>query len=117
MGKKIIVAGLFSVIFSPAFAQDWKPLNAEGIVAALSERALVYEDGARQTFRESGRTTYSVGAGDSQGSWRVEGDQYCSNWPPATTWSCYAFEWDAESGRLRFVSASGDVTVGTYVKE
>jgi hypothetical protein len=72
MGKKIIVAGLFSVICSPAFAQDWKPLNAEGIVAALTERTLVYEDGARQMFRESGRTSYSVGAGDSQGSWRVK---------------------------------------------
>jgi len=46
-------------------------------------------DNSRQTFETSGETRYENQRGPSSGSWRVEGDQYCSVWPPSRDWTCY----------------------------
>ena len=86
-------------------------LTGEGIVAALQDRALVYDDGATQDFRASGATLYNAGS-DSWGTWAVRGDQYCSQWPPTDGWTCYDV---ALSGRfVRFLSDDGSYSEGTY---
>lgn len=115
MRRLIVAIGL--CLATPALAEDWQVLGGADIAEALNERELTYENGAVQVFRESGATTYSVGSGLSEGRWRVEGDEYCSNWPPAATWSCYALERDVDTGRLRFAGASGDMSVGSYSDE
>ncbi|MDI3337374.1 hypothetical protein QKW60_13220 [Defluviimonas aestuarii] len=115
MRRLILTMGL--CLAAPALAEDWQALSGAEITEALAERKLTYENGAVQIFRESGATTYSVGSGLSEGRWRVEGDEYCSNWPPAAIWSCYALERDVETGRLRFAGATGDMTVGSYSDE
>ena len=115
MRRLVVAIGL--CLASPACAGDWQALSGAGIAEALEGRELTYENGAVQVFRESGATTYRAGSGLSEGRWRVEGDEYCSNWPPAASWSCYALERDAETGRLRFAGASGDMTVGSYSDE
>ncbi len=48
---------------------------------------MIGED-TRQRFYESGRTLYNDGR-DSWGYWRVDGDRYCSQWPPSESWTCY----------------------------
>ncbi len=115
MRRLILTLALFAA--GPVWAEDWRGLSGEEIAGALTGRELTYENGAVQVFRESGATTYRVGAGLSEGRWRVEGDKYCSTWPPSAAWSCYALERERETGRLRFVGAGGDLTVGSYSGE
>jgi hypothetical protein len=96
-----------------ALAEDWRALDGPGITAALAARVLQYQDGSTQNFFQYGRTMYEAGGGESWGKWWVEGDRYCSSWPPSDVAACYGVE--AQGLDLRFTSNSGDVTVGRYV--
>jgi hypothetical protein len=91
-----------------AFGDDWKALTGSDIATALSARELVYTDGTRQNFAADGATFY----GDTTGAWRVEGDQYCSIWPPSDRWACYGVEVNGLD--VRFVAADGSATQGRY---
>ena len=94
-----------------AMADAFEPLTGDQITAALTDRALIYDDGATQDFRLSGRTLYNAGR-DSWGYWAVRGDQYCSQWPPGDEWACYDLESDGVV--LRFVAEDGSYTDGVY---
>ena len=104
---------LILLVLWPAFAmaQGWQKLAGADLRTALEGRALVYDSGAWQEFRSSGRTLYTAGE-DSWGSWRIQEDQYCSQWPPSDLWACYDLYVD--DARLRFIGTSGDITDGTY---
>lgn len=99
---------------------DWTPLTGAEIRKALTGRTLVYldkEDPTRrvdtiQDFRASGATLYTFKGRESWGYWRVENDQYCSQWPPNDLWACYAMERDGET--LRFVGERDDITAAQY---
>lgn len=93
-----------------ASAEPWEQMTGAEIAAALTGRTLVYDSGWQEFF-ESGRTLYNAGR-DSWGTWRVEGDRYCSQWPPSDSWSCYAMSRDAATGALRFIDPAGNATVG-----
>jgi hypothetical protein len=97
----------------PALAEDWRRLDDAGISAALSARVLQYEDGSTQNFFPDGRTLFAAGAGESWGKWWVDGEQYCSTWPPSDVAACYGV--DAQGLDVRFTSKGGDVSVGRYV--
>ena len=104
------------MLASPVLAQTptWEPLTGADIAAALTDRTLQYET-AWQRFSASGRTLYNAGR-DSWGYWQVQGDQYCSLWPPQDLWACYDMERSGD--KLRFVGESaGDVTEGVYRDE
>ncbi len=105
------VAYALAFIATPAMAEDWITLDAKGIRAALSDRTVDY-GGTWQRFDASGRTLYHAGSG-SLGTWGTREDQYCSQWPPNTDWSCYIVEISGNRARVRFV-APGDVTTGTF---
>ncbi len=95
---------------SAAAEEGWEPLTGAQIQDALTDRRVTYA-AAWQEFRASGRTLYNAGQ-DSWGYWRVEGDMYCSLWPPSDLWACYAV---ARRGDvLRFVGDRGDISEGTY---
>jgi hypothetical protein len=79
-------------------------LTGAEITTVLSERSL-YADGVEQIFRKSGQTFYLQNGSSSSGSWKVEGDQYCSVWPPNPAWACYGVLQDGDS--IIFVSRSG----------
>jgi hypothetical protein len=96
-------------------AAEWQSLHGEAIAAALSARVLVYPGGATQNFFADGRTLYEAGNGPSWGRWRVDGDRYCSQWPPREAWDCYAVDREARGLDLRFVDKGGDATVGRYI--
>jgi hypothetical protein len=96
----------------PAQAEDleWTRLTGDEIRMSLTGRVLSY--GANwQDFRSSGRTLYHSGA-ESWGYWRVQDDQYCSQWPPSNLWACYDI--DQSGDMLRFVGLEGDKETGTY---
>ena len=88
----------------------WVPMSGAEIAEALTERTLKYKT-ATQTFYASGRTLYDTGH-PSWGYWRVEGDRYCSMWPPSDLWACYAM--DRQGARLRFVGERDDLTEAEY---
>ncbi len=67
---------------SAACAGDWQRLDGADVQAALSGRSLIYENGARQSFSADGATVCELGPAQI-GRWRIEGDQYCSVWPPS----------------------------------
>lgn len=87
-------------------------LDGQGITAALSARVVQYTGGQRQDFFADGRTVYESGGSPSWGQWRVEGDRYCSVWPPSDRWSCY--EVASKGLEIRFQDG-GEATVGQYV--
>ena len=101
------------VLSAEALAQEQK-LSGVEIKTALSDHTLqgVREDGKpwQQVFQKSGVTFYSVGAAQSQGFWEVRGDQYCSQWPPNESWTCY--DMAVEAGDYHFISASGQRSSG-----
>lgn len=93
-------------------AEEWRALDGGAIKAALEGRSLNYGD-ASQNFEGGGVTVYSADQ-PSTGAWRVDGNQFCSQWPPSDSWSCYDVE--AKEGALRFIGADGAVTQGTYME-
>lgn len=94
-------------------ADGWNALTGAEIVTALTARHLVYEGGATQQFNADGSTIYEDGS-VSSGRWRVEGDLYCSVWPPSDRWTCYGVARSADGLDLQFVAGDGSVTVGRY---
>ena len=107
-------AVVLALLSPPVAAQDWQPLTGAGITAALTARVLAYPGGQTQNFFADGRTLYDGGS-PQWGHWRVEGERYCSVWPPSDRWTCYAVERDAQGLDLRFVSKGGTFSTGRYV--
>ena len=95
-----------------AQAEEWRALDGGAIKAALEGRSLNYGD-ASQNFDVGGLTVYFADE-PTTGQWRVDGNQYCSQWPPSDRWDCYGVE--AKEGALRFIGADGSVTQGTYME-
>ena len=91
----------------------WQALSGDQIKQALTGRTVAYEAGGTQQFLEGGSTTYDSGKPQA-GSWRIEGDQYCSVWPPSDHWACYGVEIDGD--QIRFVASDGTATAGHYIK-
>lgn len=113
MRRFALIFGVFMAAGSGSAAQTdgFARLSGAEIRAALDGRALIYDSGAVQDFRASGRTLYHSGQ-DSWGYWAVRGDQYCSMWPPSDLWACY--DMARKGDVIRFIGAVGDVTDGRY---
>lgn len=110
---RVFYAVLFTLTLgSSAWAADWTALNGPEISEALSERSLRYT-GATQVFYSSGRTFYDS-AQPSWGHWRVEGDQYCSKWPPADSWECFKVSRSGNGQSIRFLDADNRPVIGTF---
>jgi hypothetical protein len=117
MRKTSLSLVLASLCFSHiAQAGESKMTGAE-ITAALSDHTLQgsRDDGKswQQIFQKSGVTYYTESGAQSQGVWAVRGDQYCSQWPPNESWTCYDLMTDGKT--YSFVSASGGRTSGTLL--
>ena len=103
------------LLASPVAAEEWKALTGDQIKTALTARVLGYPDGKTQNFHADGGTLYDGGGSSQSGQWRVEGDRYCSVWPPSDRWSCYGVEAEAGGLDIRFVSEGGSATTGRYI--
>lgn len=94
-----------------AAAEEWSRLDGPGIETALTARVLGFSDGTMQEFHAGGRTI----AGLNEGQWKVDGDLYCSVWPPSETWICYDVAREARGLDIRFTGEDGAATVGRYI--
>jgi hypothetical protein len=99
---------MVTVMPGVACADDWQTLNGPQITAALTARVVQYAGDHRQNFMADGRTLYD----DSWGYWRVEGDRYCSQWPPSDHWTCYAVSVNGLD--VRFTADDGGLSAGRY---
>ena len=97
-----------------ALAQDWQPLDAASLKTALTARTVAYDGGATQQFNADGSTIYTTDH-PSTGAWRIDGPQYCSQWPPSDRWSCYTVARSEDGLDLRFTAGDGGESVGRYV--
>jgi hypothetical protein len=106
------------ISISGAYAGEWQALTGSEIEAALDDRKLRYA-AATQTFYKSGKTLYDAGR-PSWGYWRIQGDEYCSQWPPNAGWECYGFEQRlndlTNTIELRFISQTGHKTDAIYME-
>ncbi len=101
-----------------------EPVGMDGpaIREALAGRAVAGDQGGRkwrQVFHAGGTTEYSETNGrssnPSEGSWRVEGDQYCSVWPPSDAWACYDMAMDGEE--ILFIESNGTEWRARFIGE
>lgn len=111
MWKPAVILGL---IAGAALAEDgWTPLAGDAALYALSGNVVIYANGATQSFAPSGDTSYDSGH-LQPGRWRIDGDQYCSVWPPSDLWACYGLERSADGTAVRFIAGDGSVTEGRF---
>lgn len=98
-----------------AAATDWTQLKGDAIRAALSDRNVAYtsDDKTFQTFHNDGRTTFVEGR-PSVGNWRATATQYCSQWPPSDSWTCYDLLINEAGSRIRFIGESGRIWEARY---
>ena len=107
---------LIALLLAPFSAHAegvWTTMSGEEITVALTGKKLRYKD-ASQVFRASGKTLYTQGGRESWGEWRVDDNQYCSQWPPQGLWACYHM--DRSGDKVRFIGTGDDIIVGTYVE-
>ncbi|PSL21658.1 hypothetical protein [Shimia abyssi] len=100
---------ILGVLAGSAGAQEWQKATGEDAHAFLKDQIVDYGS-AWQRFYASGRTLYNAGH-DSWGTWRVQGDQYCSQWPPSGLWDCYDVMLHSGTD-IRFVGSDGSTTDG-----
>ena len=105
---------VFAVLLAgPAQAESIKLSGAE-ITATLSEKEVAGTDNGQpsgQIFRANGATFYAVAGNSQTGNWKVEGDKYCSVWPPSENWVCYDVLRDGNA--IQFISPSGKASTYT----
>jgi hypothetical protein len=116
--EEIMLRTLIWLLFlsSTAAAAETK-LNGAEITLVLNDVVLNGEDHGRpinQIFQKSGATFFNSAGGQSQGAWNVQGDQYCSQWPPNPSWACYDIMRDG--AKVTFVAKSGTRTEMSLAK-
>jgi len=86
---------LLLLILHPAIgvAAEERIVQGPEIISLLANQT-VNGDSFEQSFgdptgHDNASTTYWEGKNASFGRWRIEGDEYCSQWPPSEFWTCY----------------------------
>jgi hypothetical protein len=96
--KRIVVAAIVSIVALASALAAERPLSGTDIRTLLAGNTAVGSSNKgdwRQFFNANGDTLYVRGKEPpSSGAWRVKGDQFCSQWPPATDWTCYTMTGD-----------------------
>ena len=113
MRTLIFVLGLGTVLINLKSAHS-KLLTSEEIAALLPTIVAIGEK-TRQIFSAAGPTTYTDRGRDTFGNWRVQSDEYCSQWPPAGGWSCYAVDYDEAAKTLIWIDGGGQRTINTVI--
>lgn len=117
MTRFALISGLIMPVLTPMDANAegvWEAMTGHEIEQALADKKLQYKS-ANQVFQASGETQYNQDGRLSAGEWRVDGDKYCSVWPPQGQWACYHM--DRSADKVRFVGAGeSDITVGSYIE-
>jgi hypothetical protein len=107
MTLRLLITIIFSLVALTAQAEE-RVLTGAEISTVLADNILVgatTDVKVEQIFQKAGVTLYIEGNAQSQGLWKVEGDSYCSVWPPSEHWACYTVTQDAN--KITFISKFG----------
>ena len=110
MSKFILLLITCALIPHASFAAELQ-LSGAQIENMLNDSVLYGESDGQATdqiFQKNGVTYYHIGSGQSQGQWKVEGDQFCSQWSPNPAWACY--DVTREGQHVIFISKAGQRT-------
>jgi hypothetical protein len=107
--KQFAAILILSILTTTANAFE-KKLDGKTLKDLLSDISLTSVENGRvieQVFQKGGATfTVDIESqAQSRGFWRIEGDKYCSQWPPSEHWSCYDV-FGTDDGVV-FVSSNG----------
>ncbi len=91
------------LLASPALAGE--AALSGGEIRGLLPTIVAVGETSRQTFSDTGSTEYVDRGTPSTGRWWVEGDRYCSSWPPTDATACYDVLRDG--ARLIWVASDG----------
>jgi hypothetical protein len=80
---------VLAVVLAPLAVHAEERVLTGPQIRELLPRITVKGEATTQHFSASGETTYTDHGKTSSGRWSVEGDQYCSTWPPNDAKSCY----------------------------
>ena len=108
MSKLIFMLITCLMLPHSAFATEVS-LSGVEISALLNDNVLYGEENGQATdqiFQKNGITYYHVGSGQSQGKWKVEGNEFCSQWFPNPAWTCYDVL--REDRQIIFISRWGE---------
>ena len=108
----LAVATLFLTSLQAAVAAERTLTGPE--IAPFLQGIVSMGENSRQTFSHDGTTSYSENGRYSAGRWQVQGDKYCSQWPPNTAWACYNVTIDEEAGTIIWQDGSDNPETGTY---
>jgi len=114
------VLGFLLIVTVATFAQatDWIKLKRDSDIQEMLTDTLVVYEGEKsitQTFNSDGTTVYTEDR-PSVGKWRVTRGQYCSQWPPSSSWACFDIFAGFDTNDVKFVSDSGQVWVARIAK-
>jgi hypothetical protein len=100
------------ILFFTSFATaEPNTLNGAKIRQLLSDKTIYSMTTAtpsEQLFQKAGTTYYSENGNQSQGNWKIDGDKYCSVWPPSENWVC--FDVTQTGNMINFISPSGSIS-------
>jgi hypothetical protein len=119
MNALLLVAGQVLVLATAPLASAAETtLDHKAILQTLTG-AVVEGANWKQSFDRGGATTYEAEGKRQTGRWDVQGDQYCSMWPPSDRWSCYAVteEVGADATTIIWISADGSRESGHLVQK
>lgn len=81
------------LVAGSTMAADERPLNGSEIKRLLAGNTAYLDNGAVQTFSSDGKTLYFHEPRPlERGSWKIDGDEYCSEW--GGSWTCYKMTGD-----------------------
>ena len=110
------------VLFQDVVHAEERSLTGAEIKSALAGKSVKGERRGTpwtQSFGKGGATTYFSEGRPSPGRWRVDGDRYCSQWPPASRWDCYTMTGDltASPPTVTWIDSGGNRWPGTIVDD
>jgi hypothetical protein len=111
------IALLAAALAAPSFALAGETrLDHKAILATLTGATIEGSDWS-QTFEKGGATEYVSQGKTSNGRWDVQGDQYCSMWPPSDQWTCYAVASAVANGvtTISWIGADGSRESGRLI--
>jgi len=117
MKAVVLVAVQAVALAAPGLASAAETtLDHKAILQTLTG-AVVEGANWKQSFDLGGVTTYEAEGKRQTGRWDVQGDQYCSMWPPSDQWSCYAVteEVGADATTISWIRADGSRESGHLV--
>jgi hypothetical protein len=117
--RMVYFFGFMAIMFATSAHSAERPLKGPEIDALIKGNTVTGENinGIwKQFFDASGETTYlAPEKAPTVGTWNVQGDRFCSKWPPNDNFVCYDVtgDLDAKPKSITWISGGGTKYPGT----